>query len=31
MRSEVELTPEHKKIYDEIKDYALAELEDNEV
>ena len=31
MRREVELTPEQKKVYDEIKDYALAELEDNEV
>ena len=31
MRREVELTPEQKKVYNEIKDYALAELEDNEV
>ena len=31
MRREVELTPEQKKVYNEIKDYAVAELENNDV
>ena len=30
-RREVELTPEQKKIYKEIKDYAIAELESHEI
>jgi len=30
-KREVELTPEQKKIYTQIKDYAIAELESNEI
>jgi SNF2 family DNA or RNA helicase len=30
-RREVELTPEQKKVYKELKDYAIAELESNEL
>jgi len=30
-RREVELTPEQRKIYKEIKDYAIAELESHEI
>ena len=30
-RREVELTPEQKKVYKELKDYAMAELESHEI